>query len=278
MKFKTFWIRFKRNNTAIFGLILILLILAMALFAPIIAPYSPTRIRVGPRLVPPNLKYLLGTDDLGRDILSQIIWSSRISLLVGFVSAAISTLVGIIIGSISGYFGGFIDKILMRFTEVILVIPTFVLTLALVALYGSSYIIVIIVLSFASWPSTARLVRAEYLSQKERQYVEAAKAIGLDDKKIIFNEILPNAMPPIIVNTSIGVARAILLEAGLSFLGAGDPNVVSWGWMLNSGFRFIHTSWWMITFPGFALFLTALSLNLIGDGLNDALNPRLKNV
>jgi peptide/nickel transport system permease protein len=166
----------------------------------------------------------------------------------------------------------------MGLAELVLVIPNFVLALTMVALYGNSFMIIIIVIALAGWPSTARLVRGEFLSHRERAYVEASQSIGLKDREIIFGEILPNTMPPIIVNTSIGVARAILIEAGLSFLGAGDPNVVSWGYMLYNAFRFIHESWWMITIPGIALFITALSLNLIGDGLNDALNPRLKHV
>jgi len=278
MKIRAFWNRYSKNKMAVLGLILLTIIFAMALLAPLIAPYSPWRIRVGPTLTPPCPGYPMGTDDLGRDILSQLIWGTRISLVVGFFSAGISTLIGIFIGSMSGYYSGKLDKILMGLAELFLVIPNFVLALTLVALYGSSFYIIILVIGMAGWPSTARLVRGEFLSHRERAYVEGAQSVGLKDREIIFGEILPNTMPPIIVNASIGVARAILIEAGLSFLGAGDPNVVSWGYMLYNAFRFIHQSWWMITLPGLALFATALSLNLIGDGLNDALNPRLKHI
>lgn len=278
MKIREFWDRYKRNRLGAFGLIVLISIFLTAIFAPFIAPHSPWALNVGPRLKPPAVDYPMGTDDLGRDILSQVIWGCRISLFVGFVASLLTTLIGIIAGALAGYYGGYIDIILMRITDVIIVLPTFVLALMMVSLYGNSFYVIVVVIATTGWTSTARLVRAEYLTHKERAYVESARSIGITDINIILGEILPNAMPPIIVNASIGVSRAILLEAGLSFLGAGDPSVISWGYMLSNAFKFIHISWWMITVPGFALFLTALSLNLIGDALNDALNPRLKHI
>jgi peptide/nickel transport system permease protein len=238
--------------------------------------------RVSPRtmgespLAPPGHEHLFGTDDLGRDIWSGVLHGARVSLLVGVLAATTSSAIGILVGAVGGYHGGWVDDILMRVTEFFLVIPTFLLALVLVAVSGPSIWNVIVTLGALGWPSTARLVRAEFLSLREREFVMAARVAGANTARIIFRGILPNAAPPIIVNTSLGVASAILVEAGLSFLGLGDPNLFSWGLMLRNSRDFLRLAWWMPTFPGLAIFVTVLSLNLVGDGLNDALNPRVR--
>jgi len=259
----------------VLGVVLTVFFTTLALMAPLISPYDPLRM-VGQSFRPPEDKHPMGTDDLGRDIYSGMLFGARISLMVGYLAAAASIAIGVIIGGVSGYYGGRIDDIMMRITELFLVIPRFFLALILVALFGASVWNLIFAIAILSWPGTARLVRAEFLSLKEREFVDAARTLGAGDLNLIVDEILPNATPPIIVNGSLEVARAILLEAGLSFLGLGDPNMASWGYMLNNAQRFIRQAWWMAIFPGLAIFLVALGLNLVGDGLNDALNPRLK--
>lgn len=270
-----FWNRYKKNRAAVVGLAIVCCFVLIALLAPSIAPNKPFSL-VADRFIPPSEKYPMGTDDLGRDVFSGVMYGSRVSLLVGFMAAATSTLIGTMIGAFSGYHGGKADSILMRLTEVFQVVPRFFMALILVALFGASVWNVIFVIGILSWPVTARLVRAEYLSLKEREFIEAARALGMGHLGIVFSEILPNALPPIIVNSSLQVGSAILTEAGLSFLGLGDPSMISWGYMLNNAQRFLRQAWWMASFPGAAIFLTVLGLNLVGDGLNDAFNPKLK--
>ncbi|OFX14875.1 MAG: ABC transporter permease, partial [Armatimonadetes bacterium RBG_19FT_COMBO_69_19] len=211
----------------------------------------------------------------GRDIWTGVLFGARVSLTVGVLAATTSALIGTAIGSIAGYYGGGVDNVLMRGTEFFLVIPSFLLALILVAVSGPSIWNVILTIGLLGWPSTARLIRAEFLSLKQREFVMAAHAVGAGTARIVFRQILPNAAPPAVVMTSLGVASAILVEAGLSFLGLGDPNLFSWGLMLRNSREFLRIAWWMPTFPGLAIFLTVLSVNLVGDGLNDALNPRL---
>jgi peptide/nickel transport system permease protein len=270
-----FWQRYKRNRLAVLGLGITSVFVALSIVASLISPFDPLKM-VGQPFLPPMGSHPMGTDDLGRDIYSGVLYGSRISLIVGFLAAGTSVAIGMLVGGISGFFGGKIDDLLMRITELFMVIPRFFLALILVALFGANVWNIIFVIGILSWPGTARLVRAEFLSLKEREFVEAAKAQGAKNTSLVFEEILPNATPPIIVNGSLEVARAILLEAGLSFLGLGDPKLPSWGVMLSNAQRFIRSAWWMAVFPGFAIFLVVLGLNLVGDGLNDALNPRLK--
>lgn len=276
LKVAEFWRRYKKSKTAMLGLAIIISFTTIAIFAPILAPYDPWHIDFSQKFQKPNMKHLMGTDQFGRDILSRIIWGSRVCLTIGFVAAGISAFIGILIGATSGYFGGKVDDVLMRFTEMFLVIPRFFLILLIVSLFGGSVWNVMIVIGLTSWPGTARLVRAEFLSLKEREFVEAARLVGAKDFKIMFRHILPNALSPVIVSSSLRVAGSILSEAGLSFLGLGDLTHITWGQMLNRSNHFMRTAWWMAVFPGLMIFMTVLSFNLIGDGLNDALNPRLK--
>jgi peptide/nickel transport system permease protein len=225
--------------------------------------------------VAPGPTHWMGTDDLGRDVLSGVVHGARTSLRVGFLATCIALAIGGAMGSLSGYYGGRIDSLLTGVTEWVLVIPRFFLALLLVAIWGASTWNIIVAIGVLSWPLTARLIRAEFLALKEREFVMAARAVGSGDVAIITRQILPNALAPVVVNGSLEVGSAILLEAAMSFLGLGDPRAVSWGSMLFNAQGFFRDAWWMSVFPGLAIFLVVLSLNLIGDGLNDALNVRL---
>jgi len=272
------WRRYIRNRPAVLGLLLLAGFMLIAIFAQNITRFDPLSTRVGPILQPPGGEYWFGTDDRGRDVFSGVIYGTRVSFLVGLAAVFGSTIIGVILGSIAGYAGGGIDDVLMRFTETVMIIPTFVLALLLVAIFGSSIWNIALVITVLSWPWAARLVRAEFLTLKGREFVEASKAIGSSDWFIIFREILPNAMTSIIVNASLQVANAIIIEAGLSFLGLGDPNVISWGKMMYDARDYLRFAPWTSLIPGAAIFMLVLCFNLVGDGLNDALNPRLKEV
>jgi peptide/nickel transport system permease protein len=223
---------------------------------------------------PPGSKFLMGTDELGRDILSRVLQGLRLSLLIGLVSAGISTLIGILFGAVSGFFGRWIDDLLMRITEIFQVIPRFFLTMMLVAFFGPDLINIVFAIALLSWPQLARLVRAEFLALKSRQFVDAARTAGASTGALIFLEILPNSLGPLIVNSTLLVGQAVLQEAGLSFIGLGDPTQVSLGVMLYQAQDIMRTAWWATAFPGLFIFLAVLSVNLIGDGLNDLFNPR----
>jgi peptide/nickel transport system permease protein len=270
-----FWQRYRQNRAAVMGLLILLFFLAVALCAPLITTKNP--LAIGKQTFqPPNWAFPMGTDDLGRDVFSGVLYGARVSLLVGFLAASTCTAIGVFVGAIAGFYGTKIDDFLMRITELFQVLPAFLLALIFVALFGRNILNIIFILGALTWPSTARLVRAEVLSLKERQFVEAAKALGASRVNILLSEILVNATPTIVVNGSLQVGRAILLEAGLSFLGVGDPTVASWGAMLNNASRMMRDAWWLALFPGIAISLLTIGVNLVGDGLNDSLNPKMK--
>lgn len=267
---------FLRNKGAVAGLILLSIVVIVAVIAPFIYPQSPWTMVQRPFQPPMALDgFYFGTDVLGRDIGAGLAHGARVSLIVGLVSTLVALLIGLPIGALAGYFGGIWDDILMRFTEFFQTIPSFALAIVIVAILQPSLSGIVLAISIVSWPPVARLVRGEFLSLRSREYVQAAILSGLSPMKIIFRQILPNAISPIIVLASLMVASAILLESALSFLGLGDPNVMSWGYMIGAGRTVLRQAWWICVFPGLAILFTVLALNLIGEGLNDALNPRL---
>src|SRR6266702_426496 len=269
-----FWWRFRRQPTVLLGLTFMLALVLIALGADLIAPHDPFAIS-NMVLSPPSVAHLFGTDDLGRDVFSGVMHGARVSLLVGFVSAFVATLIGVVIGGLAGYFGGLVDDGLMRLTEVFLVVPRFFLALIVVVLLGSNIWLIVLVLSLTYWPFTARVLRAQILTMRTRDYVQAARSVGTPELRILLRHILPGALPSVITQASLQVGSAILVEAGLSFLGLGDPNVVSWGAMLNDAQQFVFVAWWMSVFPGLAITLTVLGVNLVADALTEAWNPRL---
>lgn len=268
--------RFSRNKLSVLGAVTVLLLIIISLFASFIAPYDPTAIDVRHTLSPPSKEHPLGTDELGRDLLSRIIWGSRVSLKVGFIAVGIAITAGIIIGAIAGFYGGLVDTILMRFVDIMLAFPTFFLILAVISILEQSIFTIMVVIGLTNWMDVARLVRAEFLSLKEKDFVSAARAVGASDKGLIFRHILPNALSPVFVAATFGVAGAILIESGLSFLGLGvQPPEPSWGNILTAGKDNIEVAWWLSLYPGLAILITVLSYNLVGEGLRDALDPRL---
>jgi peptide/nickel transport system permease protein len=273
---KIFWKRFKRNKLAVAGGLFVLVLFLVAALAPLLSPYDPNDIDRNQILESPGISHLLGTDDLGRDVLSRMIYGSRISLAVGFVAVGLATLIGVILGAVSGYYGGWTDRFIMRFIDIMLSIPTFFLILAVIAFVGPSIWNIMLVIGLTSWMGVARLVRAEFLSLKEREFVLAARAVGAGDLRIIFRHILVNSMSPVFVSAVLGVAAAILVESALSFLGIGvQPPTPSWGNMLTLGKDNIEIAWWLSLFPGLAILFTVLGYNLVGEGLRDAFDPRL---
>jgi len=269
------WYNFFKNWVSVLGLVILFLLIITALIGPLIAPFDPDDLEIGRRVTPPSTTYWVGTDELGRDVFSRSVTAIRVSLLVGVIAATISTAVGIIVGSMAGFFGGWLDHILMRVTEIFQVIPQFFLAVVLVALFGASVLNIIVAIALLTWPIIARLTRSEFLSLKTRQYVDAAYLGGASNARLIFREILPNALGPVIVSATLLVGRAMLTEAGLSFLGLGDPSRISLGVMLYQSRPFIQIAWWAAVFPGIMIFLAVLSTNLIGDGLNDVINHHL---
>ena len=270
-----FWRRFGKSRPGMVGFGLVLLLVAAAALAPRLAVRSPLETSAA-AFRPPGAAELLGTDNLGRDIGSGLLYGARVSLLVGVLAAGFAALIGVAVGAAAGAAGGRVDVVLMRLSDLLQTIPQFFLALLIVALAGRGLWKIVAVLAILGWPLTARLVRAEFLSLREREFVEAARALGMSDLRIAVVVMLPNAIPPAIVAATLGVAEAVLLEAGLSFFGLGDPNLMSWGLMLQNAQGSLRRAWWMAVFPGLAIFTAVLAFNLFGDGLSDALNPRLR--
>ncbi|MFN7023671.1 MAG: ABC transporter permease [Pseudorhizobium sp.] len=268
--------RFASNRGAVVGLGLLLLLVAVVLLAPLLYPQSPWRMVGRPMGAPFEGQFLLGTDTLGRDVAAGIVHGARVSLLIGVVSTVVALLIGVPLGAVAGYFGGIVDDLVMRFTEFFQTIPSFALAIVVVAILQPSLLSIVLAIAIVSWPPVTRLIRGEFLSLRSREYVQAAITVGQSTPRIIFTQILPNTLAPIIVMASLMVATAILLESSLSFLGLGDPNLMTWGYMVGAGRSRIIDAWWISFFPGVAIFLTVLALNLVGEGINDALNPRLR--
>jgi peptide/nickel transport system permease protein len=258
---------FLKNPLALSGLIIILTILILALIAPIIAPYDPSFIDINSILFPPSIDHLMGTDGLGRDVFSRMLYGAQISLLVGFVAVGIATFIGVCLGALAGFYRGWVDSLIMRFVDIMLSIPTFFLIWN-----------IMIVIGLTSWMGVTRLVRAEFFSLRQREYVLAAETMGSNHFSIIIKHLLPNSMTPIIVSSVLGIASAVLVESGLSFLGLGvQAPTASWGNILTDGKEYIQFAWWLSLFPGLAILITVLGYNLLGEGLRDVLDPKNKN-
>ena len=274
---KGFWRAFRRNRLAVIGGLVTVVLALIAVAAPLLAPWDPHRPDVKKVLTAPSGTHLLGTDSIGRDVLSRMLYASRISLAVGFVSVGISAFIGISLGSLAGYNGGLVDATIMRLVDLMLVFPRLFLLLAVLAFLKPSIWIIMVVIGLTSWMGTARLVRAEFLSLKEREFVLWSQSIGASGFRVVWRHILPNAMAPVLVAMTLGIPAAILLESGLSFLGLGvQPPTSTWGNILTEGKDTIELAWWLSVYPGLAILITVLSYNLLGEGIRDALDPRLR--
>jgi peptide/nickel transport system permease protein len=272
---KNLFTRALSNPLACSGFIIISIIFILAMLAPWIAPFDPNEINVQAILLEPSLAHWMGTDGLGRDVLSRMLFGGRVSLLVGLVAVGISTIIGIILGALAGFYRGWVDVMIMRLVDVMLSIPSFFLILAVIAFLTPSIINIMIVIGLTSWMGVTRLVRAEFLSLCDREYVLASRTLGARDFRLIFRHLLPNSLTPIIVSAVLGVAGAVLMESGLSFLGLGvQAPQASWGNILTDGKEYIQFAWWLSLFPGLAILITVLGYNLLGEGLRDALDPR----
>lgn len=260
------------NKLIIFGAMIVLFFAIMAILAPFIAPYDPGQIDVENILTGPSKEHILGTDSLGRDLFSRMVYGGRISLLVGFIAVGISALIGVILGSLAGYYGRWVDIVIMRFVDIMLCFPTFFLILAVIALLEPSIVNIMVIIGVTSWMGVARLIRAEILSLKERDFIYAERAIGAGDFRIIIKHLIPNAMAPVLVSITLGIAAAILVESSMSFLGIGvQPPTPSWGNILSEGKSVMGAAWWMLVFPGMAIFMTVLGYNLLGEGIREEL-------
>lgn len=274
---RTFWQRFFGNSRVIAGLVWLGLVLVLAILAPVIAPVDPFDI-VDKPFLPPSEGHLFGTDSLGRSIWSGLVHGSRTTLIIAVIATLSAVAFGTVLGAVAGYFGGLVDDALMRLTEFFQTIPSFIFAIVLVAILAPSATSLVVAIAVVSWPPIARVVRGEVLSVKTREFVQAAVVAGQGDFAILFRQVLPNTLSPLIVTGSLLVATAILIESALSFLGLGAPNLMSWGFMVGAGRSFLRDAWWLVTIPGIAILLTVLSINLVGEGLNDALNPRLADL
>ena len=272
-------IKLLKNKFALTGLIVITLLIIVALFAPVISPYTPSQQNVFERLQAPSLTHFFGTDDLGRDVFTRMIFGARISLAVGFISVFIILVIGTFLGIISGYYGGKIDYIIMRFTDIVLCFPTFFLIILVIAFIEPNIYNVMIVIGVTSWPGLARLVRAEVLSLKEREFILVSKMMAISNIKIFFVHILPNIISPLMVYSSLAIGVAILTESALSFLGLGvQPPMPSWGQILTSGKDYIYMAWWLSLFPGIAILVTVLAFNLVGEAIRDIFDPKEEHI
>lgn len=271
-----FWKRFRGNRLAVAGGIVVLLLFILSFLASAITPWEPDAIDAYHVLLPPSTAHWFGTDELGRDVFTRVIYGARISLKVGFVSVGIAVAIGTVLGLVSGFYGGVVDTVIMRFVDIMLCFPTFFLILAVIAFLEPNIWYIMAIIGLTGWMGVARLVRAEVLSLRERDFVVAARALGASDLRIIFRHILPNAASPVLVSATLGVAGAILTESALSFLGIGvQPPTPSWGNILTAGKDYVEFAWWLSLFPGVAILVTVLAYNLLGEGIRDALDPRL---
>lgn len=271
------WRRFRRHKLAVVSLVLLIIFYSMAILAPLLAPYPYDKVDMPGQLQAPSAQHILGTDNLGRDLYSRVLWGGRISLSVGFVAAGFSVVIGTVVGALAGYFGGWVDNVLMRITEVVIAFPVFFLLITIVAVLPRSIFNIMLIIGLTSWPGLARMVRAQFLTLREREFTLASRALGATDVRVIFRHILPNAAAPIIVSATLRIGNAILSETALSFLGFGaPPPFPSWGSVLSSGKEFLRDAPWISTAPGLLIFLTVLAFNFVGDGLRDALDPKIK--
>jgi len=269
------WQRFARSKLALGALIYVAVITLIAIAAPLLSRYDPNGVDLVHRLAPPNAQHRFGTDDLGRDVLTRMMFGARVSLTIGFAATAIALIVGSFLGALAGYYGGVIDWLVSRLIEIVLCFPFLFLLLGIVALFNPSMTTILVALGLTSWTSEARFIRAEFLKVREMDFAQAARASGARDARIIFRHLLPNSLAPVLVSASFGVAHAILVESALSFLGLGvPPPMASWGSILSVAEQFIDYAWWLIVFPGAAIFTTVVAFNIIGDRLRDALDPR----
>ena len=260
------------NKLTIFGICIVGFFIIIAIFAPMIAPYNPGQIDIENILTAPSCSHIFGTDSLGRDLFSRMVYGARISLMVGFIAVGIASLIGIVLGAIAGYYGKWVDTVIMRFIDIMLCFPTFFLILAVIALLEPSIINIMVIIGATSWMGMARLMRAEILSLKERDFIYAERAIGASDLRIIARHLIPNAIAPVLVSITLGIAGAILVESSLSFLGIGvQPPTPSWGNILSEGKAVMGAGWWMMVFPGLAIFITVLGYNLLGEGIREKL-------
>lgn len=268
--------RFARNPGAVLGLVLFAAVVAVALAAPAVYPMDPFKL-AGKPLSPPSRQFLFGTDLLGRDVAAGMTYGARTSLLVGIIATAVAVGLGTLIGGFAGYYGRRTDDLLMRLTELFQTIPAFILAIVMVTILAPSIRSIVVAIAIVSWPPVARLVRGQFIALRGREFVQACVALGMTDVRVIFLHVLPNCLSPIVVTASLMVATAILAESALSFLGLGDPNVMSWGFQVGQGRTLLRNAWWIATFPGLAIVVSVLAINLVGEGINDWLNPRLRD-
>jgi len=276
-EWRLFWRTFSRNRLAVAGAVVVAVLVVVAVFAPWLAPWDPNRLDTKRILSPPSTSHWFGTDQLGRDVLSRVVYGSRVSLAVGFVSVGIATAIGILLGSAAGYQGALVDNAIMRLVDLMLVFPRFFLLLAVLALLRPSIWTIMAIIGLTGWMGVTRLVRAEFLTLREREFVIWSESVGAGTCRVVFRHILPNAIAPVLVAMTLGIPAAILTESGLSFLGLGvQPPYATWGNILNDGKDVLELAWWMTLYPGLAILITVLSYNLMGEGIRDALDPRLR--